>query len=370
MKREKNINRVLGGIKSCESLHQAPPVNDKGALLTAPVTPKENRVLIDFCAFTVKVSDPVEALKASGFDPGLFSESSGGGMGYKKSMRYDGIVCFYDGNEDMGCHISMTGHGCRVYENLHSSIGLQCWNYLFRDVLSIGGSFSRLDIAIDNVDGRLSLARINHAVKTKSIRSRYKRSRCITDESLSRAPGQIESQTRYFGSMDSRCFIRFYNKAAEQELKHDLASGSLGRWVRCELVLRDDRASVAVDQIVSGMPIGQLVVAAVNNYLAVIKVTESNISRCPLRRWWARWLGTTEKLKLTTQKAIKTIVQVKDHIMRQYSASFAMIKKGVGVARFHDFVTELVDIGRDKMTKRHEKVLLESGVKLAVNLPF
>ena len=346
---------------------ETPPVNDKGAETIS--APSSNRILIDFLAWTLKVVDPVEALKMSGFDASLFTPCDIGGMGYRKSYRYGHIVCFHDGNDDMGCHISLSGQGCREFEALNQSP--YCWEYLFRDLLTVDASFSRLDLAIDNVDGRLSLARLEQAVKTKSIRSYFKKYKKFEEGTLSRQAQSPASKTIQVGSVSSRCMIRFYNKAAEQEGKHHLAPGTLGHWSRCELVLRAERAHEAVNQIASGVEISFLAVAVLNHYFAVVKVTSDNLSQCKLRRWWSSWLTTTEKLRLTTEKAIRYVMHAMQHVERQYSATFAMIKKHLGVTRFHDFVHNLVHEGVTKMNKKHFLILASSRPPvLVIDLPF
>lgn len=71
--------------------------------------------MIDFLAWTYsKIDDPEIALELSDIDPTIFTDTSVGGMGYRRSKRYQNIVVFYDGNPGMGCHISMTGQGCNA----------------------------------------------------------------------------------------------------------------------------------------------------------------------------------------------------------------------------------------------------------------
>jgi len=71
---------------------------------------------------------------------------------YPQILRRNRI--YYDGREEMGCHVEMSGQGCRQYE---ANFTDSPWKDLFGVVLSEGGKFSRLDLAIDNVDGVLSL---------------------------------------------------------------------------------------------------------------------------------------------------------------------------------------------------------------------
>lgn len=135
------------------------------------------------------------------------------------------------------------------------------------------------------------------------------------------------------------------------------------------MLLRAERAQEAVRHVLNGVEIPRLAVSALNTYMAVVKVTSENLSQCKMRRWWSSWLNCTEKIKLTCDKAVKYVLDIMQHVERQYSATFAMFKKHLGVASFHDFVGNLVDIGKDKMTKKHQLILSQSSY-FGGELPF
>jgi phage replication initiation protein len=348
--------------------NEKPPVNDKGAETICP--PSDNRVLIDFLAWTYsKIDDPDIALELTGFDPAIFVDTSVGGMGYRRSLRYMNIVLFYDGNKGMGCHISMTGQGCRQYEALTGG-STHMWVCLFKDILLNEGNFTRIDLAIDNVDGKLSLPRMRHAVRRKTIRTRFKRFKKFDEGTLSRNSTEQNSETIQFGSVKSRIVIKFYNKAVEQEKKNYLDPGSLGHWVRCELLIKDKLAHEAVQNILAGKAVAALAVGVINHYLAVVKVTSDNLSQCKCRRWWKQWLDNSEKIKLTTEKAPQFIQHVMQHLERQYSATFAMLRLYWGLTGFHDFVSNLVLQGHTKITQKHRDIINRSKFIPSSELPF
>src|SRR6185369_10276265 len=114
-----------------------PPLNNMGAIPTI-AAPVENRSLIDWFAWTLKVDCPDEALKLSGLDNLPFAPANGGVMGYKKSKRCGNITIYYDGSEGMGCHVSMSGQGCRQFEAYKNDQA--CWYRLFVQLLSVGAN--------------------------------------------------------------------------------------------------------------------------------------------------------------------------------------------------------------------------------------
>lgn len=333
---------------------EMPPSNNMGAQITAPA---ENRVLIDWLAWTLKVVDPHEAIRLSGLDCLEFSAASGGGMGYKSSLRSGNVVVFYDGNEGMGCHISMSGQGCRQYEAFKDT--QHCWYQLLHNLKSIDVKFSRIDLAIDNVDGCLQLDKLESAIRTKHIRSRFKKGLLNEGLNLTDSTDQL-GKTIYLGSPQSRLKIRFYDKAAQLQIK--------SHWVRCELQCMAERASEVVKHLLKSVEVGTIAVAALNNCFAVINLDDSNKSRCSLQEWWSTWITTTDKLRLTATKGIRLVDETIQHIKKQYSASFAMIKKFLGVASFHDFMHELLETGTEKLTRKHEMIIACS--RLETDYPF
>lgn len=301
-------------------------------------------------AYTLKVDDPYEVLVIIGLDTSLFNEFQYGFSGYRKSLRFGNICVYYQGREGMGCHVEMSGQGCRQFE---SSFPEKPWTELFKTALSVNVNFTRLDLAIDNVDGGLSLVKITDALKDheKQIRSRFGEWRQILKGSF-REGEKITGETIYLGSSKSHTMFRIYNKAQE--------SGIDGDWIRFEIQLREKRAQETA-KLFSTETIGSLACGIINNYFAVINADDSNISRCTLQDWWSAWLQSTEKITLTTEKAIKFVSDSMEFIKRQYAPSLAMINKHLGAAPFKEFVREVLEDGSQRMGAKHEKILAASS---------
>nr|WP_246545571.1 replication initiation factor domain-containing protein [Pelotalea chapellei] len=332
-----------------------------GAEFTAPVAPKENQILIDWFAWTLKVDDPREAILLSGLDSMDFQKSSGGGMGYKSTLRSGNVVVYYDGNDGMGCHVSLTGQGCRQYEAYKGT--KHCWYQLMVQLMKVKANFTRLDLAIDNVDGALRLDRLLEAIETKSVRSKFKKGQRINGFSLGDESEVADGETIYLGSKASRFKIRFYDKAAQMNIPNQ-------HWVRCELQCMAERAIEAVKHLLRGVDVGHLAFSIINNYFTPINKDDSNISRCSTQAWWSAWLATTDILKLSTSKMLKLVDESMEHLKRQYSATIAMCRKYLGVARFRSFMDDLLETGKEKLTKKHALIIKTSRLAYASSLPF
>lgn len=349
-----------GGSAGCSGLFpemlspDKPPLTNRGALITVPLL---DQFLIDWVAFTVKVADPLELIKIMGLKSALFSELDRGIHGYRKSLRFGNICVYYDGQDNMGCHVVMSGQGCRQYESQFPKIP---WFALFATAIKFNAKFTRLDIAHDNVDGALDLAKLKEAILNREIRSRFRNASEIQNFDLSPEIEQpADGHTLYFGKRSSRVYLRFYDKAAQL--------GVPFFWNRAEVELKDKRAHEAAKHLSSGVPIGQLFVGIINQYLSVINRDDSNISRRSIQPWWSAWLQSTEKIKLTTAKEVKTVDEVMQFVKRQYAPSLAMIKTHLGGFPFYKYIRELISDGSERMGAKHEQMLLVSSQGKADN---
>jgi phage replication initiation protein len=327
-----------------------PPITNREVEITESVIPIANRSLLDWAGFTFKRDDPHSVAEIIGLESDLFTPSNGGFSGYRKSLRFGNISIYFDGREDMGCHVEMTGQGCRHYEGLYTE---NPWHNLIQSVLAENGRFTRLDIAIDNVDGALSLDKVWTAIEDHEqfVRTQFREWRRIQKGSFEKGE-KITGDTIYLGSAQSSVMFRIYDKAQE--------TGVPGHWIRFEIQLRDKRAHEGAARVGSGVPVGSLASGIINNYFSIINPDDSNKSRCSLQPWWSDWLQSTEKIRLATEQAIKLVPDSMDFIKRQYAPTLAMIRRYVGPVDFKGFMQDVIENGSDRMSAKHEKILAAS----------
>jgi phage replication initiation protein len=253
----------------------------------------------------------------------------------------------------MGCHVEMSGQGCRQYE---SQFDDNPWPGLFQAALAANANFTRLDLAIDNVDGALNLERICDSLQNhdRQVRTRFGEWRRILKGSFHEGEYVI-GETIYLGSSKSHVMFRIYDKAQETR--------SNGEWIRFEIQLREERAQEAARLFTGGFTVGTLAVGIINNYFAIINDDDSNKSRCTLQEWWSNWLQSTEKISLKTEKVVKLVSDSMEFIKKQYGPSLAMINKHLGHASFNKYVRDTLEHGRERMNEKHEQILAASRRK-------
>lgn len=311
-----------------------PPANNMGAQNTKLTS------LLDWLSFTLPVEEVQiisDFLKIPITD---FVKMPHGAHGYRSQITSGNIAILSDGSPGMGCHVVMSGQGCRQYEAMQGND----WSDLVKRVREQQGHFTRIDLALDDKAGLLSMRQIQEAIDKRHIVSRFKSGRTISEHKFSGEAGTSAGQTIYLGSPQSQMQVRIYDKAQEQ--------GAEGHWIRVELECRKERAEVMAQYIQSGEYLGYLAAATLNNYIHFVEPAEdTNKARWPLAQWWSTFLGNVEKLKLTIAKGVKTIEQTKEWFRRQIGPTYAMIMKAEGGC--YDFFDEVLREGAQRLKPRH-----------------
>lgn len=206
---------------------------------------------------------------------------------------------------DMGICVNMSGQGCRAYETEGGD-----WLFLFKKMqgnipwAAVHESpvdfcrvfrkdkrfnITRLDLAFDDHNEMIDLRRLEWDIRDRNYVSKSKYVEVLWSDNQ-----DLDIQGRSFGigSKKSRVYCRIYDKAAERGFKDR-------HWVRVELQLRDERALVAMAQILDKGHVGKVVSGILRNYFTVrVPSSDTNKSRWPLAYYWERVLSTMEKLSI------------------------------------------------------------------------
>lgn len=239
----------------------------------------KNRIVYDWLSFTSKIHSPQDLIDLMGFRDVTF-ESLSGLNGYRDRLYYDGVSICYNGRDDMGVYVNLSGHGCRAFER----DGNGDYDSIFREIIENWDedsakrqmNITRIDIAYDDFTGLLDLEAIQRDVLAQNFVSRF------NDWALNvSSKGVCVSH----GSTSSDTYIRIYDKKAESH------SDDVDHWVRCELQLRSHNALgfICVDDTVDNKYFGVL-----NNYLRYVVPDQSDSNK---RRWataphWQRFLDS------------------------------------------------------------------------------
>lgn len=156
----------------------------------------------------------------------------------------------------------------------------------------------------------------------------------------------VVGRTLYLGSRKSEVSCRFYDKLAEQLQKKQPIPENCTSWTRCEFELKDGAAMSALNAFLDydDVDFGKHMRGVVNNYCSFIVRNNENISRCPIKRWWAKFLGgCTEKFKLPHKKPSRSAYARAKRGLIQYMAILYTMAKEIGVKGVYGFFKEEID---------------------------
>lgn len=186
----------------------------------------ENKIIYDWVSITSKIHSPDDFIRLLGMDDdGISWEKVKGAHGYRDRLYWGSISIHYNGTEDMGIWLEMSGQGCRSFE----TYGTGNFESLFAEVMENPEQMrvTRLDVAYDDLSGVLDIEEVCRDTEAQEYVSSFR------GWNVQRGS---EGSSVTLGSQSSEILIRIYDKAAERGFDD-------GRhWVRVELQLRRDRA--------------------------------------------------------------------------------------------------------------------------------
>ncbi len=260
----------------------------------------ENCILVDWLTFTSKIDSISSLLDLLGLTSADFTECAHGRNGYRQMITFQGISILYDGRDDMGICVDMSGIGCRSFESF-SKVG---WPDLFSCLLYESGSYNitRLDAAYDDHSGILNIDVLRDATDDHHYVSR---SRTWEVDYGS------EGTTIYHGSKRSDMLIRIYDKAAEQGLDQD-------HWIRVELQMRDQNAIGFVKSTLNS-DLGCTFLGVLRNYLRyVTPVPDVNMSRWPETDYWFSLCCDIQRIRIWSSPGSEyTVFNLENYVINQ-----------------------------------------------------
>lgn len=350
----------------------------------------ELAVSIDWLSFTLKdCTEAGSALKLLGYSDADFVELKKGRQGYKsvkKNNLYNIFIC-YNGNSDMGVHVDISGSAIGdVFQHYHdkrlvpSPFGGLAYKMddmderftrnanmenillstvacdLLREIREMGGSLTRLDLAIDDFGARyFSVNDVYDVLDAGMVSMLFKSYRLEKGRS---ADGKTLGETIYVGTRQSACFLRVYDKKLEQNQKlRNLGKPLIeNEWVRWELELKDDRAINAGLELEKGDNLGKVVTGILSHYMRMILLDKDRKTRCSTLPSWDAFISNVDELSIASPFVPKTIEDKESWIIRQVAPSLATIV--LAHCGDMDFVYRAITDGADRIKLVNRKMIL------------
>lgn len=283
-------------------------------------------------------------------------EHVGGRNGYPVCYQYNDVLIHVPAEEHyerMGFCVMMKGNGLRWYASLFPRFDMAGFLRGLVKLTETGLSLniSRIDVAMDDKPsfgkGVLDLDEIVRKAEADEYVSTA-RSRETVREIVKVKGGKVAGRTVYFGSRVSSSYVRIYGKAVEQ--------GVSGHWIRVEFEFKQETAMRIVNAIAltgGGFPAYFAKVA--NHYLRFIELDDCNRSRCSVSGFWAKFLGTMERCKLSVLPYKKqTLSKLFNHMLHSYSPSLYVLLEAFPL----DFLLDIFRRnGKPRLKRKHFEML-------------
>ena len=287
---------------------------------------QELEAVIDWVQVTFKKLDPSMIIKdIFQFEPEFMTFEKRGRFRYAGKWSFGGIEILTPPEEypDMGNHIYLTGSACRELE-IYLRAQKRTWFDFFKICQEHGGSFTRLDIALDDRKTYFKIARLGKKVADLECVSKFKNWNFIDGGTIS---GEKAGCTLNLGSRESKCSMVFYEKNYEQSKKTGLPVEFYGDWNRYEVRLRKDVANTCVGKLVERRSICFIGLEIMNYYIRfVVPGEDTNKGRWRTWRAWETFMKDIGKLKLSMRPAPRTLEQKKQWIIDYVAPTLKMIQ--------------------------------------------
>lgn len=299
------------------------------------------RISVDWLSFTIKTFTDWKTLSDYfGLSLEHFQDDMIGSYGYKKRARhmlYD-ISFLYDGNDDMGIHVDVSGSAvgyflqCYLNKNTcavtpFGSVAYEVTSFddtvlsdLLKDILDMG-QLSRLDLAIDDIGcNYYTLSELREVFYNDLYTSRF---RGGYTEIYKHSKSGCSGSTFYFGSVNSDMRIRIYDKQLEQNSKKN--DSVRIPWTRWEIQLRKERATVTASFLAVGQTLPDVACGILSNYLRLIVKDNVRDSRCSTAPKWSDFLAGIKKIRICQPVAEKNLDDKKKWLMKFVAPTLSTI---------------------------------------------
>ena len=320
----------------------------------------ESRFLIDALSMSSKIHSVQGLLELFGLQ-GLEFEAGNGSNAYRDSLYYDGVKVSYNGREDMGVCIELSGQGCRNFE----THGTGDYKVIFDAILNDPDDLhlTRLDVAFDDQEGILDFQQLieDTCAEEEDSKGRKRPSQFISKFRKHRVelgrPSDVEGSTIYWGSKHSSFFIRTYDKAKERGFLD-------GRhWIRMEMQMRDKYAHnfMAAAFRDGGIYLRETFLGVLQEYIRFVDVNEQDCNRWrwPTKGYWQRFLAGAEAVTLWDKPGVEyNESNLYNYVIKQAGNAIVTF---IGIHKEHGFFQALQE--RKTVPNQKYQALLDKCIE-------
>lgn len=284
---------------------------------------------------------------------------------YQESYIMGDIFLMASDDLEKGVLLELKGRGCRQFESFLEAQG-RSWFDFFEACMSVKAVMKRLDLAINDITGILSVPELTRKCENRECITRFRTFKSYRSGELIKNREEDKlgmGNTLYIGSLKSEVYICLYEKDYEQYVKFGIPIDETPIKNRFELRLKDDRAQHAVEDLLYRYDVETTVFSIINYYIRFVEPDASKRrTDWKTNARWACFLGENRgKLKLTTAPEPYTLDRTMNWLARQVAPTLKMVL-GLDNLRRTDLLNEMVE--HAKLTKKQKKVLEQEAASI------
>jgi Putative phage replication protein RstA len=297
---------------------------------------------IDYVAFTLRdYTRPDDIMSLLGLE---FEELGYGMRRYRRSARgvgHAGLVLWDGAEQNMGVHVVLSGEVLRLIECMEDFPG---WEKLIDTWRAIGATFTRLDIALDDLGGSISWESVRDAFVSGHVSCRA-HAGSLKVHQTRHGDGWLSTLT--VGSRQSERFLRCYEKC--------MAKGDAFDGLRFELECKQKYAEAAATALIDhGWAALAGMVAAFVTFTDR-ESSDATKSRRPAAAWWRDFVGSLRHVVDVASVTTACIQRRYSHLKKQYAQTFHVLTSLLGGST--DWVYEFIELGGERLNRVNRNLL-------------
>lgn len=283
---------------------EAPRTCNTGALISS--------VRVDWLEFTVKAVDPVFLVPALlGLEWDVFTLLDFGMQGYPDQAQYGAVrVLWSEQKPERGTKIILSSKA--LDQVGHDAIDI------VNMVLAQDGTFARIDLAMDDRSGAVTIDTVIDSVKKCEDVNRF--TQIEVREPIDRRTREYAGRSVYWGKASSSRQLVAYDKEIEQFRKNN---ENTGPWLRFEARWKKRAANILAKSLCANGV--QAIPALIRGVVDFRHNDNEQADRRTVCRWWAMLTRMAKPIKTGVKKVVKTIEEKASWLGRQMSKTMGQV---------------------------------------------
>lgn len=282
-------------------------------------------------------------------------------FGYHEMYVYANMQIMVAGPDDhkRGVLLELKGKGCRIMEAI-LLVHDQSWDDLFRRILDAHGVFKRLDLAINDKDGLLSIPELIDKCERDECISVMRKFKGIRSGLMNNFKKDEIGSTLYIGSQKSDIYFCMYEKANEQIAKRGQAA-DLSIINRLEIRLKNERALAAIEDLLIYSDPERTVFGIVERYLRFVDRRRGEAREdWPINKRWQYFCGKNRQpIRLTTEPEPIDLEKTRAWIRTQVAPMLNILFQIDG---YYGNTITMEDIRQANLSDKHRNLIKQNTV--------